>query len=132
MFTVQGRLTLKQVVEGFREIWKEFLGQSQRSKEGLLVAERDRRIAQLRQQGEKVYRWGYTGRKGWSRAAGWGAPEAGTSAPAASTQRRASSSSAVSSWRANRPVPEEFTVTRSTLQSAFNSKARQWPSRLPA
>jgi len=41
--------------------------------EGLLVPERDRRVAQLRQQGQKVYRWGYTVRKRWQTL--WGALE---------------------------------------------------------
>jgi transposase-like protein len=39
------------------------LEQLKKTIEGLLKAERDRRVAVLRQQGEKVYRWGYTVRK---------------------------------------------------------------------
>ena len=74
LFTLEGKLTLKQVVEqGFAEIRQEFLERLQRSIEGLLVAERDRRVAELRQQGEKVYRWGYTVRKCWQTL--WGALE---------------------------------------------------------
>ncbi|TLM99321.1 hypothetical protein FDZ71_15970, partial [bacterium] len=74
MFTLEGKLTLKQVVEqGFAEIRDQFLGQLKRAIEGLPVAERDRRVAQLRQQGEKVYRWGYTVRKGWQTL--WGVLE---------------------------------------------------------
>jgi putative transposase len=72
MFTLEGKLTLKQVVEqGFAEIRQEFLARLQRSIEGLLRAERDRRVAERRQQGEKVYRWGYTVRKCWQTL--WGA-----------------------------------------------------------
>ncbi|MBI1941430.1 MAG: transposase [Acidobacteria bacterium] len=74
MFTLEGKLTLKQVVEqGFAEIRQEFLGRFKRTIEGLLEAERDRRIVELRQQGEKVYRWGYTIRKCWQTL--WGALE---------------------------------------------------------
>ncbi len=74
MFTLEGKLTLKQVVEqGFEEIRQGFLEQLKGTIEGLLRAERDRRIAQLRQQGEKVYRWGYTVRKCWTTV--WGVLE---------------------------------------------------------
>jgi transposase-like protein len=72
MFTLEGNLTLKQVVEqGFEEIRQGFLEQLKKTIEGLLKAERDRRVAALRQQGEKVYRWGYTVRKCWTTL--WGA-----------------------------------------------------------
>jgi transposase-like protein len=72
MFTLEGKLTLKQVVEqGFAEIREQFLGQLKRVVEGLLVAERDRRIAEFQRRGEKVYRWGYTVRKCWQTL--WGA-----------------------------------------------------------
>lgn len=74
MFTLEGKLTLKQVVEqGFEEIRQSFLEQLKKTVEGLLRAERDRRIAALRRQGEKVYRWGYTVRKCWQTL--WGALE---------------------------------------------------------
>jgi len=74
MFTLEGKLTLKQVVEqGFEEIRQSFLEQLKKTIEGLLRAERDRRAAELRQQGEKVYRWGYTVRKCWQTL--WGALE---------------------------------------------------------
>lgn len=67
MFTLEGKLTLRQVVErGFEEIRQSFLEQLKQTVEGLLVAERERRVAELRQQGEKVYRWGYTVRKCWT------------------------------------------------------------------
>jgi putative transposase len=66
MFTLEGKLTLKQVVgQGFEQIRESFLHQLKRAIEGLLEAERDRRVEVLRQQGQKVYRWGYTVRKCW-------------------------------------------------------------------
>jgi putative transposase len=74
MFTLEGKLTLKQVVEqGFEEIRQGFLEQLKGTIEGLLEAERDRRVEALRQQGQKVYRWGYTVRKCWQTL--WGALE---------------------------------------------------------
>jgi transposase-like protein len=74
MFTLEGKLTLKQVVEqGFEEIRQSFLEQLKKTIEGLLRAERDGRIAALRQQGQQVYRWGYTVRKCWQTL--WGALE---------------------------------------------------------
>ena len=39
------------------------MNQLRQTIEGLLAAERDRRVAECRQRGEKVYRWGYTVRK---------------------------------------------------------------------
>ena len=72
MFTLEGNLTLKQVVEqGFEQIRQSFLEQLKKTIEGLLESERDRRVAALRQQGQKVYRWGYTIRKCWTTL--WGA-----------------------------------------------------------
>jgi transposase-like protein len=72
MFTLEGKLTLKQVVEqGFEEIRQGFLVQLKGSIEGLLRAERDRRVEALRQHGQKAYRWGYTVRKCWQTL--WGA-----------------------------------------------------------
>ena len=74
MFTLEGKLTLKQVVEqGFEEMRQSFLGQLKATIEGLLRAERDRRVAELQQQGQKAYRWGYTVRKCWQTL--WGALE---------------------------------------------------------
>lgn len=74
MFTLEGKLTLKQVVEqGFEQIREGFLQQLKRAMEGLLEAERDRRVEVLRQEGQKVYRWGYTVRKCWQTL--WGALE---------------------------------------------------------
>lgn len=62
-----GRLTLRELME---QAWQQIEGQARemlkRTVEGLLVAERDRRVAEARQGGEKVYRWGYTVRKCWT------------------------------------------------------------------
>jgi transposase-like protein len=61
------RVTLRELME---QAWRQVEGQAQellkRAIEGLLLAERDRRVAEARRQGEKVYRWGYTVRKCWS------------------------------------------------------------------
>jgi transposase-like protein len=52
------------------QAWQRVEGQAReklkRAVEGLLVAERDRRVSEARQRGEKVYRWGYTMRKCWT------------------------------------------------------------------
>lgn len=49
MFTLEGKLTLKPVVEqGFEEIREEFLERLRRSVEELLLAERDRRVNERR------------------------------------------------------------------------------------
>lgn len=62
--SLSGRLTLRELME---QAWQQVEGQArellQRSVEGLLQAERDRRVAEAKQRGEKVYRWGYTVRK---------------------------------------------------------------------
>jgi transposase-like protein len=61
----------------FKQAWNEVqqtvLEQLQRTIEGLLTAERDRRVAEARQRGERVYRWGYTVRKCWTTL--WGSLE---------------------------------------------------------
>jgi transposase-like protein len=59
------------VQQAFGQLCAAFRGQLKQTIEGLLCAERDRRIEQLRQQGQKVYRWGYTVRKCWQTL--WGA-----------------------------------------------------------
>jgi len=41
-------------------------GDVEASDRGLLVAERDRRVSEAKQRGEKVYRWDYTVRKCWT------------------------------------------------------------------
>ncbi len=71
MFTLEGKLALKQVVEqGFEEIRQGFLEELKKAIEALLRAERDRHIAALRQEGKQVYRWGYTVCKFWQRQGG--------------------------------------------------------------
>ncbi len=69
-----GRVALSEMIEqGWRQVQDRVLEQLKRTIEGLLGAERDRRIAERQQQGEKVYRWGYTVRKCWQTL--WGALE---------------------------------------------------------
>ena len=69
---IGGRVALREVVQqGFEQVRGQFLEQLQKTIEGLLVAERDRRVTQLCRQGQKVYRWGYTVRKCWQTL--WGA-----------------------------------------------------------
>ena len=69
-----GRLTLREWIE---QAWQQVEGQARemlkRAVEGLLQAERDRRVAEAKQRGEKVYRWGYTVRKCWTTL--WGSLE---------------------------------------------------------
>ena len=69
-----GRVALRELME---QAWQQIEGQAremlQRAIEGLLVAERDRRVSEARQRGEKVYRWGYTVRKCWTTL--WGSLE---------------------------------------------------------
>jgi hypothetical protein len=71
---LNGRRTLQELME---QTWREVEGRARarlkRSVEGLLQAERDRRVSQARQRGEKVYRWGYTVRKCWTTL--WGSLE---------------------------------------------------------
>ncbi len=65
--SLEGRLTLRELLE---QAWQQVEGQARtmlkRAVEGLLMAERDRRVAEAKQRGEKVYRWGYTVRKCWT------------------------------------------------------------------
>jgi len=72
--SLAGTLTLRQVVE---QAWQQVQGQARemlkRSIEGLLEAQRDQRVAEAKQRGEKVYRWGYTVRKCWTTL--WGSLE---------------------------------------------------------
>jgi transposase-like protein len=58
------------VEQGWKQLQGGFLEQLKKTIEGLLAAERDRRVAEGRERGEKVYRWGYTVRKCWQTA--WG------------------------------------------------------------
>src|SRR5713226_815626 len=61
------RVTLRELME---QAWQQVEGQARemlkRTVEGLLLAERDRRVSEAKQHGEKVYRWGYTVRKCWT------------------------------------------------------------------
>jgi transposase-like protein len=52
--------------QAWQQVRDQVLGLVKRTVEGLLVAERDQRLAEARQQGEKAYRWGYTVRKCWT------------------------------------------------------------------
>lgn len=65
--SLTGRVALRELIE---QAWQQVEGQARemlrRAVEGLLEAERDRRVAEARQRGEKVYRWGYTVRKCWT------------------------------------------------------------------
>jgi len=66
MLIPENRVPLREIVQqGFDQIRSQVLGQLKATIEGLLGAERDRRIEQLRQSGQKPYRWGYTVRKCW-------------------------------------------------------------------
>ena len=69
-----GRVALRELME---QAWQQVEGQARgmlkRAVEGLLQAERDRRVSEAKQRGEKVYRWGYTGRKCWTTL--WGGLE---------------------------------------------------------
>ncbi len=63
---ISERIALRSVVEqGWTQLKEQVLGQLKKTIEGLVEAARDRRLAERRQQGEKVYRWGYRVRKGW-------------------------------------------------------------------
>ena len=65
--SLNGRVALRELIE---QAWQQVEGQARemlkRSVEGLLQAERDRRVTEAKQRGEKVYRWGYTVRKCWT------------------------------------------------------------------
>jgi putative transposase len=74
MSSQSGRLALADVIEqGWKQLQGGFLEQLKKTIEGLLAAERDRRVAERRERGEKVYRWGFTVRKCWQTA--WGVLE---------------------------------------------------------
>src|SRR6202163_4401842 len=72
--SLKGRVALRELRE---QAWQQVEGQArgmlQKAVEGLLVAERDRRVSEARERGEKVYRWGYTVRKCWTTL--WGSLE---------------------------------------------------------
>jgi len=68
------RLALREVVEqAWQQVERQAREMLKRAVEGLLQAERDRRVSEARQRGEKVYRWGYTVRKCWTTL--WGSLE---------------------------------------------------------
>jgi hypothetical protein len=62
--SLTGRLALRELLE---QACQQVEGQARemlkRAVEGLLQAERDRRVAEAARRGEKVYRWGYPVRK---------------------------------------------------------------------
>ncbi len=68
------RVALREVMQ---QAWQQIEGQTRgmlkRAVEGLLEAERDRRVAEARERGEKAYRWGDTVRKCWQTL--WGSLE---------------------------------------------------------
>jgi len=72
--SLEGRVALRELLS---QAWQQVEGQARemlkRSIEGLLQAERDRRVSAAKQRGEKVYRWGYTVRKCWTTL--WGSLE---------------------------------------------------------
>jgi putative transposase len=71
MSSQMARLALADVIEqGWKQLQGGFLEQLKKTIEGLLAAERDRRVTEGRERGEKVYRWGFTVRKCWQTA--WG------------------------------------------------------------
>ena len=71
--SLEGRVTLRELLEqAWREVEDRARQMLKRAVEGLLEAERDRRVAEAQQRGEKVYRWGYTVRKCWTTL--WGSP----------------------------------------------------------
>lgn len=65
--SLEGRVALRELmVQAWQQVEGQARGMLKGAVEGLLVAERDRRVAEARQRGEKVYRWGYTVRKCWT------------------------------------------------------------------
>jgi hypothetical protein len=72
--SLSGRLTLRELMQqAWQRVEGHARGMLRRSIEGLLQAERDRRVAEATRRGEKVYRWGYTVRKCWTTM--WGSLE---------------------------------------------------------
>jgi hypothetical protein len=86
MSSQSGRLALQEVVEqGWKQLQGGFLEQLKETIEGLLAAERDRRVAKGRERREKVYRWGLHGEE--VLADGLGKARAGAGAAAARAGR---------------------------------------------
>ena len=72
--SLKGRVALQELmVQAWQQVEGQARGMLKRAVEGLLQAERDRRVAEAQQRGEKVYRWGYTVRKCWTTL--WGSLE---------------------------------------------------------
>ncbi len=72
--SLEGRLTLRELMEqAWRQVEGQARGMLKQAVEGLLMAERDRRVAEAARRGEKIYRWGYTVRKCWTTL--WGSLE---------------------------------------------------------
>lgn len=65
--SLEGRVALQELLA---QAWRQVEGQARemlkRAVEGFLEAERDRRVREAQQRGEKAYRWGYTVRKCWT------------------------------------------------------------------
>src|ERR1700739_3719029 len=65
--SLEGRVALQELMV---QAWQQVEGQARemlkRAVEGLLLAERDRRVSEAQQRGEKGDRWGYTVRKCWT------------------------------------------------------------------
>src|SRR5258707_2610348 len=63
----KGRVALRELMErACQQVEGQAREMLKRAVEGLLVAERDRRVSEAKQRGENVYRWGYTVRKCWT------------------------------------------------------------------
>jgi hypothetical protein len=72
--SLEGRVALRELLaQAWQEVEGQARGMLKRAVEGLLQAERDRRVSESQQRGEKVYRWGYTVRKCWTTL--WGSLE---------------------------------------------------------
>ncbi len=65
--SLSGRVALRELMgQAWRQVEEQAREMLKRAVEGLLEAERDRRVEEAKQRGEKVYRWGYTVRKCWT------------------------------------------------------------------
>jgi putative transposase len=70
----EGRIALRELMEqGWQQVEGQARAMLKQAVEGLLQAERDRRVSEAKQRGEKIYRWGYTVRKCWTTL--WGSLE---------------------------------------------------------
>ena len=131
------RRSLKEVVQqGWDQVRDQFLEQLRGTMEGLLEAERNRRLAQFRQQGQKVYRSGRIAsaaagasgpRRGstssapnctacWPTCAG---PPPGATACALPTWPRASSATSAATSAVSPVAPTPLTVNGSWVASCW-------------